>query len=163
MNPTIVIVMLSAMLVLALHFDRRRRERDSRAEDSSVAAGFKRWLLGSNDAHMMAPQAMEEVSTTRLRVRGSLPPESWSMLATALLANVPSDAPVTAAVDVSFAIETNHARAVAANLNALISELALSGLSVEPVDPPRKFASRRVVIRLRNLSPRLQVLLGVSH
>jgi hypothetical protein len=163
MNPTVVIVMLLAMLVLSFHFDRRRRERDVRAEDSSVAAGFKRWLVGSHDAHAVILQPMPEPHQARLRVSGSLPPESWNVLATALLANLPSDAPVTSAIDVSFAVDANRAGFVAANLTELISEFEASGLRVARIDPPKRRANRRVVIRLRNLSPRLQVLLGVSH
>lgn len=163
MNPTIVIVMLLAMLVLSFHFDRRRQERDARAEDSSVAAGFKRWLIGSHDVHAEMAHPAEQLPKTRLRVRGSLPPESWSTLATALLASLPADATVNAAVDVSFAIDANQAPVVVNNLNSLISEHELSGLRVARFDPPRKFTSRRVVIRLQNLSPRMQALLCVNR
>jgi hypothetical protein len=52
---------------------------------------------------------------------------------------------------------------VAANLNDVISELELSGLRVARVDPPSKRANRRVVIRLRNMSPRMQALLCVNR
>jgi hypothetical protein len=165
MNPTIVIVVLSAMLVLSLHLDRRRRERDSRVEDNSVAAGFKKWLLGSHDAlpPMTESASIPEVPKTVLRVSGNVPPESWSKLGAALLTNVPSDVPITAALDVSFAIDACKARAVATNLDELISELELPGLRVARVDPPIKRANRRVVIRLRNMSPRLQALLCVDR
>ena len=163
MNPTVIIVMLLAMLVLSFHFDRRRLERDSRAEDSSVAAGFKRWLVGSHDAHATIRQPMPEPHQARLRVSGSLPPESWNILATALLANLPSDASVTSAIDVSFAVDANQAGMVAANLTDLISEFEASGLRVARIDPPRKRANRRVVIRLRNISPRMQALLCVNR
>jgi hypothetical protein len=163
MNPTVIIVMLLAMLVLSFHFDRRRRERDSRAEDISVAAGFKRWLVGSHDEHAEMPHPLEKAPQTLVRVRGSLPPGSWSTLATALVASLPSDAHVTAAVDVSFAIDANRAPAVTGNLNSLISELELSDLRVARIDPPRKFVKRRVVIRFKNLSPRMQALLCVNR
>jgi hypothetical protein len=99
------------MLVLSLHLDRRRRERDSRVEDNSVAAGFKKWLLGSHDSVASTTQAMPEVPKALLRVSGNIPPESRNLLASALLANLPADAQVKAALDVSLAVDDCQARA----------------------------------------------------
>jgi len=43
MTPTVVILLwLGATLLLSLHFDRRRTERDWPAEENSAAAGFKK-------------------------------------------------------------------------------------------------------------------------
>ena len=161
MNPTVLIVVLSAMLVLSFHLDRRRRQRDCRAEDSSVAAGFRKWLMGSPNARVLTPQPMPEIPKTVLRVSGSVPPESWNMLGTALLSTVPSRAPVSASLDVTFMIDRRRADAVTATLNSLIAELELSGLRIKRVDAPKKFKLRRVVIRFRDLNPLLLALLPV--
>lgn len=183
MNPAIAIpILLAVMLLLTLHFDRRHSERDMRAEENSVAAGFKKWLMGGTHDFLPAapdgPAEMPEAEKTLLRVSGSVAPESWDRLGTALLSNLPPGAHVRAALDVSFAIDTNQIETVTANLNYLISELELSGLRIARVDRdpgrvkpvlmvpaqcPKKSANRRVVIRLRELNPLLQSLLCVSR
>src|ERR1700680_2633354 len=105
MNPTIVTaVFLAVTLLLALHFDRRRSERDMRAEENSVATGLKKWLVGDRDSLAPAPDApaaMPEAEKTLLRVSGSVAPESWNRLGTALLSKLPRGAQVSAALDVS--------------------------------------------------------------
>jgi len=97
-----------------------------------------------------------------LRVSGSVSLEALESLGAALLANLPSSAQANAAVDVSFAIDANQARGVAANLSHLISVLDLAGLRIARVDPPRKTKPVRVVIRFRDLNPLLQSLLRLS-
>ena len=177
MNPTVVIVILGAVLLLSLYFDRRRGERDLRAEESSVAIGFKKWLLGSHDAPLPAePAALPEVPKTLLRVSGSVPPEMWNRLGTEWLAKLPSGAQVSVALDVSFAVDASQAQEVTANLSYMISELELSGLRIALVDQgqgrvplplaepgglAKRSKPRRVIIRFRELNPLMQALLPV--
>ena len=182
MNPTMVIsILLGAMLLLCLHFDRRRSERDIRDEENSIAAGFKKWLIGSDASLPPAPAepaTMPEVQKTFLRVNGSIPPELWNRLGTALLSNLPAGAQVTAALDVSFAIDANKTQTVTDNLHYLISELELSGLRIarieqskgtvtpvlaEPARRPKKSRGWRIVIRFVDVNPLLQSLLSLSR
>lgn len=167
MNPMIVTLLsLDGILLLLLYFDRRRSERDWRDEESSIAAGFKKWRVGSHHSRSPEPQpvaAPPEPAKTQWRVSGSVPLKTWNTLGTALLSNLPSGAQVNAAVDVSFAIDANQARIVTANLTHLISGLELSGLHITRVDPPQKPKRLRVVIRFRDMNPLLQSLLCLSR
>ncbi len=179
MNPTVFIaILLAAMLLLSLLIDRRRSERDWRAEESSMATGIRKWLMGNPEAPVPAaePAQIPEGNHTLLRVSGNVPPEHWNRLGSVLQSKLPSGTEVSAALDVSFAIDATQARSVTANLNYLISELELSGLRIAVeqakgkvtaplVERPRKARRCRVVIRFHEsdkINPLLKSLLWLA-
>ena len=180
MNPTVLLaILLSAMLLLSLLIDRRRSERDWRAEESSMATGFQKWLLDCDHplAALSEPVDRPERKQTLLRVSGNVPPEHWSRLATVLQAKLPSGMEVSAALDVSLAIDASQGQSVTQSLNYLISELELSGLRIALVEQaqakttapqaerPRKSRRCRVVIRFHEsdkINPLLKSLLWLA-